>query len=503
VNRPPRLLILLILILAAFQPRGASAQPANLLLIIADDHAGGTLGIEGDPRRATPNLDALARQGVLFERAYCNSPLCTPSRQSLITGLLPHAAGVTQLGTRLSDTQITIGDWLTVAGYQTIAIGKMHFNGPSRHGFAVRVDTADWEDELKAHPPKGGDNRRPWRPFIDPARQWLNAGHEPAGLTVESMQSSYFIDRAIGFLKERHSKPFAMIVSFYDPHSPFNYPNDLLPRFQPALFPVPHVSDQDRREQPAVFAPLSADDVQGIQAAYFTSLSFVDAQVGRLVKALDATGLSGQTLIVYVGDNGYMLGQHGRFEKHCFYEPAVRVPLVMRWPGHLAVGWRVSGSVEMVDILPTVLHLIQVPAPPRLQGIDLAPDLMARSTATKRDVVFSEYLENEEAMVRSARYKLIVGTGRRLRQDGYLPLQPLPLPGPYERLFDELADPLETNDLSGEPRLAAVKDRLLDQLYERLTKTRDGLEPVPRGLSKLEAIHWCLVPRDQNTNAAP
>ena len=375
----------------------------------------------------------------------------------------------------------------------------MHFNGPSRHGFAIRVDTADWEGELKAHPPKGGDHRRPWRPFVDPARQWLNAAHEPAGLPVESMQSSYFVDRAIDFLKEKHSKPFAMIVSFYDPHSPFNYPNDWQPRFQPAEFSVPHVSDQDRREQPAVFAPLSADDVRGIQAAYFTSLSFVDAQVGRLVKALDATGLSGRTLIVYVGDNGYMLGQHGRFEKHCFYEPAVRVPLIMRWPGHLAGGWRVSGMVEMVDILPTVLHLIQVPAPPRLQGIDLAP-MLDRKVALRpaRDVVFSEYLENEEAMVRSARYKLIVGTGRRLRQDGYLPAQPLPLPGPYERLFDEAADPAETNDLSGDPRLAAVKDQLLDRMYERLTKTRDGLEPVPRGLSKLEAIHWCLVPRDEH-----
>jgi arylsulfatase A-like enzyme len=502
VNRLLRVLTFLILSTAAFQPDNARAQQPNLLLIIADDHAGGTLGIEGDPRHATPNLDALARHGVRFERAYCNSPLCTPSRQSLITGLLPHAVGVTQLGTRLSDGVITAGDWLTLAGYETIAIGKMHFNGPSRHGFATRVDTADWEDELKAHPPKGGDRRRPWRPFVDPARQWLNARNEPAGLPVESMQSSYFVDRAISVLKAKHTKPFAMVVSFYDPHSPFNYPTDWQTRFEPGKFSVPHVSDQDRRDQPAVFALLSADDVRGIQAAYFTSLSFVDAQVGRLVQALDATGLSGSTLVVYVGDNGYMLGQHGRFEKHCFYEPAVRVPLLMRWPGHLVGGRRVSSMVEMIDILPTVLHLLQVSAPPRLHGLDLAPLLASSSPATARDVVFSEYLENEEAMVRSARYKLVVGTGRRLRQDGYLPTQPLPLPGPYERLFDELADPAETIDLSADLRLAAVKDQLLDVVYERLTKTRDGLEPVPRRLSRLEAIHWCLVPRDEPVSAA-
>ena len=117
----------------------------NLLVIIADDHGGGTLGIEGDPRRATPNLDALARQGVLFERAYCNSPLCTPSRQSLITGKLPHSIGVTQLTTRLSDDALTIGEWLRNLDYRTLAIGKMHFNGPSAHGFTVRIDTPDWE----------------------------------------------------------------------------------------------------------------------------------------------------------------------------------------------------------------------------------------------------------------------------------------------------------------------------------------------------------------------
>src|SRR5271165_2531463 len=152
------------------------APPApNLLVIIADDHGGGTLGIMGDPRRATPNLDALARQGALFERAYCNAPLCTPSRQSLITGKLPHAIGVTQLSTTLSDEVLTLGEWLRDLDYATLAIGKMHFNGPSTHGFNVRIDTPEWERSLREHRPRGGDHRRPWRPIKDPAREWLNA----------------------------------------------------------------------------------------------------------------------------------------------------------------------------------------------------------------------------------------------------------------------------------------------------------------------------------------
>ncbi len=151
------------------QGRQPNFTSPNLLIVVADDHAGGTLGIEGDPRHATPNLDKLAEQGVLFERAFCNSPLCTPSRQSLITGRLPHAIGVTQLTTALSDDVLTAGEWLHDLDYQTVAIGKMHFNGPSRHGFSLRSDSPAWETELFAHPPYGGDKRRPWRPGQDPA----------------------------------------------------------------------------------------------------------------------------------------------------------------------------------------------------------------------------------------------------------------------------------------------------------------------------------------------
>jgi choline-sulfatase len=475
----------------------------NLLVIIADDHAAWALGIDGDPRRATPNLDALARQGTLFKRAYCNSPLCTPSRQSLITGKLPHAIGVTQLPTRLSDDVLTLGEWFRDLDFATAAIGKMHFNGPSAHGFDVRIDTPDWERNLRAHQPRGGDHRRPWRPIVSPAREWLNASALPMGLPAESMQSSFFVERAIAFLQEKRNRPFAMIVSFYEPHSPFHFPDGWSGRFRPHQFAAFPISEQDRRQQPEIFAPLSDDDVKGIQAAYFTSLSFVDSRVGRLIDALDQTGLSAQTLVVYVGDNGYMLGQHGRFEKHCFYEPAVRIPMIMRWPGHIESARRIMDLVEMVDVMPTVLHLMNLPVPPKLQGVDLEPLLRKKLGAKGHDVVFSEYLENEEAMVRSDRYKLIVCTGRRLREDGYKTAEPWQRPGPYMRLYELVNDPDETTDLSQDAAHASIKDDLLSRMHERMTTTREGLEPTPSGLSRLDAIHWCLVPRDRRETPAP
>ena len=472
------------------------ARKPNILILVGDDHAGGLLGIDGDPRRATPRLDALAAQGVRFDRAYCNSPVCTASRQSFITGRLPHAVGVTRLTTPLPDDAVTLGDWLGELGYDTAAIGKMHFNGPSKHGFATRLDSPDWNAWLRENPPGGGDHRRRWRPFVDPAREWLNADVRPFGLPAASMESSYLVDRAAEFISKHKtgSKPFAMVISFPEPHSPFKFPDDWARRFRPEAFPVPTVSASDRLDQPKVFASLTPAEVQGIQASYFTSLAFLDHQVGRVLDALDASGSSNDTIVVYLGDHGYMLGQHGRFEKHCSFEPAIRSPLILRWPGHLPANRKVGDLVELVDLLPTLLDLAGLPNPPDLHGRSLRPLALGEPGAKGREVVVSEYLENEEATVRSGRYKLVVGSGARERRDGYESTNPLP--GPYEHLHDLETDPDETTDLRDQPELAAIVADLRRKLLDRLATTRGTRPAVPAGLSEAEALRWCLIPQD-------
>ena len=474
------------------------ARGPNLLILIGDDHAGGLLGIDGDPRQATPRLDALARQGVRFDRAYCNSPVCTASRQSFITGRLPHAVGVTRLLTPLPDSAVTLGDWLGDLGYDTAAIGKMHFNGPSKHGFAERLDSNEWSRWLDSHPLPKGDKPMRWRPFQDPAAIWLNAEGKSYGLPESAMESTYFVDHATKFF-ERHkdksrSAPFALVVGFYEPHSPFKFPHEWKGRFRPDQFTASPISESDRLEQPKVFANLTPDDVKGIQASYYTSMSFLDHQIGRVLDALEASKLAEDTIVVYFGDNGYMLGQHGRFEKHCSYEPSVRVPLIFRWPGHLPADRRVTGLVELVDVLPTLLDLAEQPMPPDLHGRSLKGVALGEAGAKGRDVVVSEYLENEEAMARSDRYKLVVSTGARDRKDGYQTGRPLP--GPSEKLFDLEADPGETTDVSARPDLAPIVDDLRRKLLDRLSSTRGGRTPVPPGLSGAEALRWCLVPQD-------
>lgn len=468
----------------------------NLLIIVSDDLSAFCLGATGSPRGATPNLDTLARQGVYFSRAYCNSPLCTPSRQSFITGLLPHATGVTRLVSRLPENALTLGAWLKSKGYRTAAVGKMHFNGPGRHGFDTLIDLPDWEAFLKTHPPEGGDHRAPWRPFIDPPAVWLNADCRDEGLPERSSASAYFVDRAVEILKEPRQRPWAMVVSLYEPHSPFRFPREWRGKYRPEAFSVPAVSARDEDERPRVFRDLSADQIRGIQAAYHTSVSFMDAQVGRLLHELDQSDQGRNTLVVFLGDNGYMLGEHGRVEKNCFYEQAVRVPLIWRWPGRLPENTNVAGLAELVDLFPTVCRLLDVPPPPGLHGVDLLPLIEGKTKGRGRDIVFSEYPEAEEAMVRTARFKLVVGAGRRARQDHLETGRPLM--GPYMRLFNVVRDPDENTDLSDDPAFAALKLELVELMYQRMVATWTGPEPIPPGLTHLETIHWCLVPRDRN-----
>jgi arylsulfatase A-like enzyme len=468
------------------------ARP-NLLILIGDDHAADTLGIDGDVHKATPRIDALARQGVYFKRAYCNSPLCTPSRQSLITGRLPHAVGVTRLSTPLPASAVTLGDWLGDVGYKTAAYGKMHFNSRRRHGFDNRIDTPDWEAYLKKHPPRGGNRSRPWRPLRDPAPEWLNAANRPFGLPDESMEASYFVKQAAAFLR-REDQPSVLVVGFNEPHSPFKYPDDWARRFKPEEFAVAPLTESDRRELPTVFESITPEENRGIQAAYYTSISYVDAKVGAVLDSLEASGQADNTIVVYLSDNGYLRGNHGRFEKHCFYESAIRVPLIIRWPKHLPEGRVIDGPVELIDLVPTLCELLGCDRPPGTQGRSLVELTKGKPGAKGREFVFSEYLENEEAMISDGRFKLIVGTGNRRRNDGYATANPTP--GPYEHLYDLASDPNEDADLVARPDLAAIHNRLLDALYERLTTTRTADDPPPRGLSRIETIHRCLRPRD-------
>ena len=412
---------------AATAGRGAATRRPNFLFLLADDHAGYVLGCDGNGLAATPNLDELAREGTRFARHYCNSPVCTPSRQSFFTGQLPHAAGVTRLPTPLALDKPTLAKQFKAAGYGTAVFGKMHLNraaAPGLFGFDVMMTEneirAAWMKDVKPQPiPPEVRTKPPWKPFQDPARIWLNADKLPYPRIEAEMLGTYIADSAVRYLEQNAAKPFAMWVSFMEPHSPFDFPVEYRDRFDPRRFGVPRVGPEDRGQIPIVFRDLGDDEKRGINAAYYTSVSFLDRNIGRVLAGLRRLKLDDDTFVVYMADHGYNLGHHGRFEKHCGYDQAMRVPLIMRYPGRVRRGV-VHDFTEHVDVSATIVDVMSLDPLPIQHGQSLRPYLEGRRMEKAREHVFTEYLENEEAYIRSGRWKYIFCSGRRARTDGYV-----------------------------------------------------------------------------------
>jgi choline-sulfatase len=480
----------------------APKKKPNFVFIIADDHAGYVLGADGDRKVSTPNLDHFASQGVRFARHYCNQPVCTPSRQSLLTGQMPHAAGVTVLQTSLDPAKPTLAKQFKGAGYRTAVFGKMHLNRPSApglYGFDDMMTEQDINKAWNAIPPTrelpAGIGRKPrWQPFRDPARIWLNADKLPFPRYYEEMRGTFTANRAIDWLRQHKddAEPFALWISFPEPHSPYDFPIDLKDQYDPKTFDVPTPGPEDAAQIPLIFRDLSPADKQGIAASYYTSVSALDRNVGDVLKALDTLQLAGNTCVFYMADHGYCLGQHGRFEKHCGYEPALRVPLLVRYPGKIRKGAVVNDFTEHVDVSATITDIMGLDKLPVQHGNSLRPYLEGKQPAAPRAGIFSQYLENEEVYTADARWKFIFGSGRRKRTDGYETDQPTP--GRYVRLFDKKADPGElTNVAAKHPEVVAAMQA---SILKRYRATHPDAAEEPKNLGAPEAVEFYVRPRD-------
>ena len=473
----------------------------NVLWICADDLAPYACGAWGGKIARTPNIDRLAARGMRFDRAFCNAPVCTASRQSFLTGRYPRTIGVTQLSTSLPESEITLGELLRDAGYHTAAIGKMHFNSQLKHGFDLRLDAPDHTQMLKergaATVPAEIAVQPPWRPFRDPARIWLNSDRLPVGSLDADMSGTWYAGKAAEFLKEHggsknQAQPFFLRVSFTEPHSPFHFPVEFRDRHRTDEFAVPPVGADDDSQIPAIFRDLTDREKQGIAAAYHTSVEFLDRNVGRVLDALEQAGRLDDTLIVFTGDHGYLLGHHGRFEKHCCFEEAIRAPLIIALPRR-TVPATTPALVEFIDIAPTILDYCRVAAPATMQGRTLRP-LISGETLLHRERVFIEYSENEEGAVRDERWKFTYGTGKRERQDGYT--TGLPLPGRTIRLYDLESDPAELNNLASRIDQAERVATFTNLLVEHLRRTARRPELIPQSEDVHTVIDYCLQPHD-------
>lgn len=491
----------------ACAPQGSPDQPAirNVLVISSDDHAAYAVGAYGNSAIRTPNLDRLSGQGIRFERAYANCPFCTPSRQSLITGKYPHGCGVTLLQTPLAEEQVTIADHLRELGFKTAAVGKMHFNSDLTHGFEFRIDAKDHDAHLAENrarkPPPDQPFKPVWRPFQVPAGEWLNASRLPGtgyprpgdpenqGLYDDDFLGTYYVRQAIDFMTRNRDQRMCVWLSFYEPHSPFNFPVEFASMYDPSEIELPATGPADARWVPAIFRDLTDEEKRGITASYYNSVEYLDANVGRILDALEESGLDQSTLVVYVSDHGYLLGHHGRFEKHMMWEEIVRVPLIIRHPN---LDPRAeSALVEMVDLTPTILDILDVPPLERVDGRSLL-GLLEGATAVHRDIVFSEYLHDNKAMVRTDRWKYVFTAGKEDLSLGYATGH-----GPSgrdQRLYDMYEDPGEFNDLADSPESAGVIRELQEKMLDVFLQTDPRALDVPSDRTIEEKLEWFLEP---------
>jgi len=492
-----RFLLCALFVVVAIHVQAADKAPPNVIWIIADDHAAYVTGAYGNKQVKTPNLDKLAGEGLCFERAYCNSPVCTASRQSFLTGRYPRSVGVTVLKTPLPDGTTTMAHLMAKAGYDTAAIGKMHFNSQLKHGFDLRLDQPEFNKHLKDKPkqaiPKDVEVQPAWKPFKDPARVWLNSACLPLGSVDDDMYDTWLAKQATDYLSAKHDKPFFLMVSFTEPHSPYHFPVEYRGRIKPESMTVPRVGPEDDEQIPAIFRELTDKEKQGIAAAYHTAVEHMDRNVGLVLDALKKSGYADNTLVIFHGDHGYMLGQHGRFEKHCSYEEAVRVPLLLRAPGVTKAGQTTTALVELIDVAPTILDYAGQKTPESMQGRSLL-DLARGKTKRHREVVIAEYAENEEAMIRDGRWKLVYCTGKRKREDGYETGKPLP--GRTVKLFDLDNDPGEFTNLGKKPEHAARVATMTKQLADHMKRTARQPEMLPRSDDVHTILDHCLQPSD-------
>lgn len=430
-------------------------QP-NILLIITDQLAAPALPVYGHPAVKTPHISALAEGGVVFESAYCNSPLCAPSRASMMTGQLPSRIGAYDNAAAFPADVPTFAHYLREAGYQTVLSGKMHFIGPDQlHGFEERLTTdiypadfgwtPDWE-----HP----DHRPGWYHNMLSVVQ--------AGECVTSNQLDY--DEEVAFLANRKlreivrdeedERPFLLTVSFTHPHDPFAITPEYWNRYDPTdidlptIPPIPYDELDPHSQRLHDVCGLGAyeqteERVRNARRAYYGEISYIDDKIGELMATLDATGLSENTIVIFTSDHGEMLGERGLWYKMSFFEWSARVPLIFHAPTHFRPR-RLAGHVSLVDLLPTLVELAadDVVIADQQDGRSLAPLLRGDDDILAEPIILGELLSEGAIapllMIRQGQYK-------------YIYSEPDP-----EQLYDLENDPHELHNLVAQPDHAAL-----------------------------------------------
>ena len=363
-----------------------SSEKLNVLLIVADD-LNCDIGAYGNSVVKTPNIDRLAEKGILFENAHNQYPLCGPSRASFLTGMYTNQTMITRNNMNLRNSVpdvITLGQRFRQQGYQSVRIGKMfHYDNPSAIGTSGNDDIYSWDQTIN---PYGRDKIEEHKiNTLTPRRYGGTLSWLAANGTDEEQTDGIGSSEAIKKLDEfaLNETPFFLAVGFFRPHTPFVAPKKYFDIYDRKKIEIPESSSEYLATLPEPAAKsirakknqlnLEKERAQEIKEAYFSTISFVDAQLGRILDQLEATGLDENTIVVFTSDHGYHMGEHGHWQKQTLFENATRIPLIISTPNSEIKGVKSNSPVELIDLYPTLMDLTNINTPKHVVGKSLEP----------------------------------------------------------------------------------------------------------------------------------
>lgn len=490
------------------------ASRPNILWICTDQQRFDTIHALGNNHIRTPNLDRLVGEGVSFTNAYCQNPVCSPSRASFLTGRYPRTTLVRQNGQeKFPESEKLVTKMFADAGYDCGLVGKLHLS--AAHGRKEPRPDDGYRYFQFSHDPF------PLWPIEDhdfhkwihdkgytygdvypvPDEYWegygkgggiseVNGSPVYAGFPTELHQSTWCTEKAIEFIEQDRDEPWLLSINYYDPHHPFDPPEEYLKRYNPDDLPGPKYKEGELEHKP-IFQQIDHNGAYGghgvsfadttdrqhreIIAAYYAMIELLDDCVGKLLDTLEKTGQRENTLIVYMSDHGEMLGDHGIYCKGThFYEGAVRVPLILNWPGNFSPNTRHDAMVELTDVAPTLLEASGLPRYEGMQGTSfLQACTNPEKPFTGKEQVYCEYYNSTRAynkqggaygtMIRDKRYKVVVYHGTE-----------------FGELYDLEQDPDEFVNLWNDPKHSEVKNAMIRKCLDATVFTMD---PLPKRIA--------------------
>ena len=460
----------------------------NVVLFITDGHRADALGCYGNDLLQTPHIDAFADEAVLFRRAFCTHSVCMPTRASIFTGRYPHINGVWANGLALPRTEVTLPQVLAENGYATCAAGKVHFEPqqPYRDGVSPIIDAP--EPYYGFHEVHLSENLlgQEYLRFIDDRFPELaERARKRDRLPEQAHDLQWITDQAIDFIERQagSGRPFFCSCSFHELCPPCTPPETFAGRYDPADVPLPELRESDLDAKPPFYRQCyegylangrQPDEatLRRYIASYYDQAGFIDQQFGRLLAALERSGVADSTVVLFTADHGLSLNDHYQWRHGPFlFDQVTNVPLIWRAPGMRRPGVASDELVEGVDIMPTVLEMCGLEPPPGVQGRSIAPLIRSEDGARGRDSVLVQEREAPDLAARGLDPRTIAQVGARTHDWKLIHFRDYP----HGELYDLRSDPGEFHNLWADPAYAAPRREMERLLMDRLASAQDPL----------------------------